>query len=307
MNLSHDAKTYLLLKSVVESVTGFNIPEVAPPVGRQINIPLPNGTDKENRAILVYLGGEQLRLLSKDTKEDYIFNGVDRDYQDYRNKAQAIRLNEIIEQVKWMYQAAESVTLSTEPLLLEAGYKVPVLTGVLGGHDDYFPNGVTAGALRKHKEAILQPFYSPKGQDERGPVEPKLTAVRSLLADDLQGEIFGAIPPSLHIHRLAHGMPVVWVCGYENAIAALKRFPDFTVKEALSLVHLLKFVGRGRGDEIARQAGTLKDCYLALTLEQIKQFNLLVDADKAGSSLVPFREVEHSFIQLGKGECFDDK
>jgi hypothetical protein len=272
---------------------------------------MPNSEHDSATAILIYLGGEQARLLSKATSEDYFFNGLGGDYGSYRKEAQAKRISERQELAKRAYQAGELIEPNKAPLLIEHGYRVPALTGWINPHDDFMPDGMKAGELRAFDDSLLQAFYTPMTSTESRQEFPKLTAVRMLFSNALGLNEAINMPPCQHIHRLVHDMPVVWVVGYENALAALNRFPDFTVKEAFNLEHLFKFVGSGRGSAYDLIAGNscsiynrLEDSYLALTVDQTSEFTTIAERGK-GEKLRPFKEVEYCFIELAKGECFN--
>ena len=79
-------QTYLKLKTLVENVTGYSLPDATPAIGVQVDIPIPyfDIYEQWEPAKFVYFGGESLYLTSPTTKEAYKFNGLDKNYQDYK-------------------------------------------------------------------------------------------------------------------------------------------------------------------------------------------------------------------------------
>jgi len=325
-------KTYIKMKTLVESVTGYCLPEVMPAIGMQADIPIPyfDIYEQWEPARFVYLGGEKLYLNSPTTKEVYKFDGLQSSYNDYKESALLKREQERFIRVRQSYEKAEVVKPAeiAELSSLELHKVVNFQKGMV--NEEIAPIGI--GELRMFESNIYQAFYSEyiESSQEYKPYEeqiPKVVAIRELSSSQPL-EYSPNLPFCQHIHRLIHTMPCVWVVGYESAIQALKRLPDFTVKEAFSLEFLINTAialadERDRANKFGFDHKKLLDpsktldittephstafkseyrkeleTWFALTPKQLKTFNSKLEE----KGLEDFESLPFTFILLGEGE-----
>lgn len=320
-------QTYLKLKTLVENVTGYSLPDAMPAIGMQVDISIPyfDIYEKWDPAKFVYLGGENLYLTSPTTGETYKFNGLDKNYQDYkaiaiqkRDQERTIRVNQLYERAK-VVKPTDISELSSLELQKVANFQQGKM------NEEIAPVGWSE--LRMLEGKIYQAFYSEYIEESRMPYEKQIAhivAVRDLASGE-SVEYSPRVPFCQHIHRFKHSMPSVWVAGYKNAIKSLKRLPDFTVKEAFNLDFLIntayEIVLKNRHDNLlskgisnsfnpptiangphstAFKASSYKDTetWFALTPKQLKTFNSKLEE----KGIKDVDSLPFSFILLDSGE-----
>ncbi|MDG6777688.1 hypothetical protein QCB44_03105 [Thiomicrorhabdus sp. zzn3] len=265
---------YTALKDLIGEVTGFELPDHIPEIGKQYDtaIPNPDVYKTANRgAYFVYFGDGNLLLHSRVTGEQYRFDGIEKDYADFEKKARGWRKQEEKILCKKLYQNADKVDLKGHPVASKWNVDDLIQMGVVS-HEDFAPDGISFGELRCHDDDLVQAFWAFEKEDGRYRVESghaNLVAVRMHGANGIHDPFSTEdIEPCLHIHQMVFqseptlpfkryaterpGTPVFWTCGIENALRARRDYPDFTIVEAFNVEHLNSLVDRklfGNGDE----------------------------------------------------------
>lgn len=234
---------YQCFKTIVETVTGFSLPEAMPEIGKQVDLSIPNFDVYQDwkPAKMVYLGGERLFLKSPTTGEEYRFNGIDKDYISYEKEALRKREQERFLKARKLYSKAVEIDPKNIPEL--AKYKLDHLDNCKYNqpNEDISPIGYSE--LKKLEGKILQAFYTDSQVDRTGQAVSRLPQIIVLkeLGKNEPIEYSPNLPFCHHVHRYAGDSPIVWVVGYNNAILAMNRLPDFSVKEVLNVELLANY------------------------------------------------------------------
>lgn len=235
---------YSQVKRLVESVTGYSLPDVMPAIGTQVDITIPyfDVYPDWQPAVFVYLGGEQMYLNSPTTGEVYRFNGLNADYSHYKKDSLEKRTEERYKRVRNLYDRA----LEIDPVTTSELKHYELGKVVNFQHNKPNPDvcPINYSELKKLDGNIIQAFYTEYLKDKQGQGNDQpaqIVAIREIgKAESI--EFSPNLPFCNHIHRYTSKFPTVWVVGYSNAIQALKFLPDFTIKEAFNIEFLINTV-----------------------------------------------------------------
>lgn len=237
-------KSYLDMKTLVESITGFSLPLSVPGIGVQVDISIPYFDVYKDwqPAKMVYLGDEQFYLNSPTTGEEYRFNGLDKDYSGFKILALDKRQKERFLRVRKQYaEAVEIDPVKTDEL---SKYELDKVANFQNKKPNPDVSPTDYSELKKLDDRIIQAFYTERLEDKQGQGNdqlPKIIAIREIGKTEPL-EFSPNLPFCHHVHRYSPKLPTVWVVGYSNAVQALKRLPDFTVKETFNLEFLINTV-----------------------------------------------------------------